>query len=65
LRLKGFIALSGVPSRLLVQAVGPRLDSYFDRPWRSGEERSGSLVIIGLKGMNREAITADLQSAFD
>jgi cobalamin biosynthesis protein CobW len=65
LRLKGFIALSGVPSRLLVQAVGPRLDSYFDRPWRNGEERRGSLVIIGMKGMNREAITAGLRFAFD
>jgi cobalamin biosynthesis protein CobW len=65
LRLKGFIALSGVPSRLLIQAVGPRVDSYFDRPWRSGEERRCSLVIIGLKGMNREAIMSGLQSAFD
>ena len=25
------------PPRLLVQAVGPRLNSYFDRPWKAGE----------------------------
>ena len=35
LRLKGFLAVEDVASRLLVQAVGPRLDHYFDRPWRS------------------------------
>ena len=60
LRLKGFLALAAAPSRLLVQAVGPRVDSYFDRPWRNGEPRCGSLVIIGLKGLDREAIAAGL-----
>jgi cobalamin biosynthesis protein CobW len=63
LRLKGFLSLSGVPSRLLVQAVGPRLDSYFDRLWQKDEERRGSLVVIGLKGLDREAIATGLQVA--
>lgn len=61
LRLKGFLSLFDAPSRLLVQAVGPRLDSYFDRPWRKDEPRRGSLVVIGLKGLDREAITASLR----
>jgi cobalamin biosynthesis protein CobW len=60
LRLKGFAALEAAPSRLLVQAVGPRVDTYFDRPWAAGESRATSLVVIGLKGLNRQAITAAL-----
>jgi cobalamin biosynthesis protein CobW len=61
LRLKGFLALSNVPSRLLVQAVGPRLEAYFDRPWRRDEAQQGNLVVIGLKGLDREAIAAGLR----
>jgi cobalamin biosynthesis protein CobW len=61
LRLKGFLAVRNLPSRLLVQAVGPRLDSYFDRPWRRDEPRSGNLVVIGLKGLDQQAIAADLR----
>jgi cobalamin biosynthesis protein CobW len=60
LRLKGFIALEGAAARLLVQGVGPRLDSYFDRPWFPGEERRSELVVIGLKGMNQTRIAAQL-----
>src|SRR5690606_30702984 len=60
LRLKGFLALAGSPSRLVVQAVGPRLDSYFDRPWTPGEARAGALVVIGLNGLDRRAIAAAL-----
>jgi cobalamin biosynthesis protein CobW len=61
LRLKGFLAVRNLPSRLLIQAVGPRLDSYFDRPWRRDEPRSGNLVVIGLKGLDQRAIAADLR----
>ena len=61
LRLKGFLAVDDVASRLLIQAVGPRLDHYFDRPWRAGEDRVGHLVVIGLKGLDRNAIAAELQ----
>jgi cobalamin biosynthesis protein CobW len=60
LRAKGFLAVEGKPMRLAVQGVGPRVDSYFDRPWRDGEQGSGHLVIIGLKGLDREAIAARL-----
>ena len=48
-------------TRLLVQAVGPRLNSYFDRPWKAGETRGTQLVVIGEKHMDREAIAAMLR----
>ena len=61
LRLKGFVDVKGSPARLLVQAVGPRLNSYFDRPWKAGERRGTELVVIGEKHMDREAIAAMLR----
>jgi cobalamin biosynthesis protein CobW len=60
LRLKGFLALAGSPSRLVVQAVGPRIETYFDRPWTPEERRAGALVVIGLTGLDRPAIAAAL-----
>ncbi|QDZ01621.1 cobalamin biosynthesis protein CobW [Nitratireductor mangrovi] len=56
LRLKGFADVAGKPMRLLVQAVGARVNHYFDRPWGAGEARSTRLVVIGLKGLDRGAI---------
>ena len=32
LRLKGFAAVAGKPMRLTLQAVGPRVEHYYDRP---------------------------------
>ncbi|MCJ2189013.1 cobalamin biosynthesis protein CobW [Novosphingobium beihaiensis] len=46
LRVKGYAAVTGKPMRLLVQAVGPRVRSHYDRPWRAGETRATSLVAI-------------------
>ncbi|MGN6584911.1 MAG: cobalamin biosynthesis protein CobW [Rhizobiaceae bacterium] len=56
LRTKGFIEVSGKPLRLVVQAVGPRVSYYYDRPWAPGETRRSELVVIGLAGIDREAI---------
>lgn len=61
LRLKGFSSVRGANSRLLVQAVGPRLDSYFDRAWSVGETQSTRLVVIGEKSMDQAAIEASLR----
>ena len=36
LRVKGFLAVAGKPMRHVVQAVGERVDRYYDRPWRAG-----------------------------
>jgi cobalamin biosynthesis protein CobW len=62
LRLKGFLDVPGLAFRHVVQAVGPRVERYFDRPWQSGEARLSQLVVIGLKGIDRAAITAALQA---
>ena len=60
LRVKGFAAVAGKPLRLLLQAVGTRVTHQFDRPWAAGESREGRLVVIGLKGLDRAAVTQAL-----
>jgi cobalamin biosynthesis protein CobW len=60
LRLKGFVDLPGRERRLVVQAVGDRLQHYFDRPWHRDERRATRLVVIGEKGLARNAIAAAL-----
>jgi cobalamin biosynthesis protein CobW len=60
LRVKGFAAVTGKPLRLLVQAVGPRVSHQYDRPWTTSEAREGRLVVIGLKGLDRAAVTQAL-----
>jgi cobalamin biosynthesis protein CobW len=60
LRVKGFAAVTGKPLRLLLQAVGKRVTHQYDRPWTVAEAREGRLVVIGLKGLDRAAITRAL-----
>ncbi len=60
LRVKGFAAVAGKPMRLLVQAVGARVNHYYDRPWNEAENRQGKVVVIGLKGFDREAVAKSL-----
>jgi len=60
LRVKGFAAVAGKPMRLLLQAVGPRVTHQYDRAWQADETREGRLVVIGLKGLDRGAITQAL-----
>lgn len=62
LRLKGFAAVAGKPMRLTIQAVGPRIDSYFDRPFAATETRGTRLVVIGQAGLDRAAIEAALMA---
>ncbi|SCW30782.1 cobalamin biosynthesis protein CobW [Ancylobacter rudongensis] len=59
LRVKGFLPVAGKKMRLLVQAVGPRVAHHFDRPWGAGA-RTGRLVAIGLKGLDRAKVEAIL-----
>ena len=61
LRLKGFASVNGSDARLLIQAVGPRLTSYFDRPWMVGEPRDTRLVVIGEKTMDSVLIQKSLR----
>jgi len=46
LRVKGYAAVTGKPMRLLVQAVGARVRTQYDRPWRADEPRRTQLVVI-------------------
>jgi cobalamin biosynthesis protein CobW len=56
LRIKGFVAVEAKPMRLLLQAVGPRVNHYYDRAWTAEDDRRSRLVVIGLKGLDRPAI---------
>ncbi len=61
LRLKGFVAVTGKPMRLTLQAVGPRVDTYFDQPFGDAP-RQTRLVVIGEAGLDQAAITTALQA---
>lgn len=63
LRLKGFADVPGKPMRLVIQAVGARVDSYFDRPWSAGETRGTRLVVIGLHDIDKSVIEAAVRQA--
>ncbi|TLP49255.1 cobalamin biosynthesis protein CobW [Cohaesibacter sp. CAU 1516] len=56
LRVKGYAALEGKKARVVIQAVGRRVDSWFDT---SGEAKTG-LVVIGLKDFDQAAAEATL-----
>ncbi len=58
LRMKGFAAIAGKPSRLAIQGVGARFRHDYDRAWAPGESRAGQLVVIGRAGLDRDAIAA-------
>ena len=61
LRLKGFVAVAGKPMRQTLQAVGPRVDTYFDQPFGDAP-RETRLVVIGEAGLDHAAIEAALQA---
>ena len=46
LRVKGYAVVSGKPMRLLVQAVGSRVRTQYDRMWLPHEPKQGQLVVI-------------------
>ncbi len=63
LRLKGFVDVPGKAMRLLLQAVGVRIDRYFDRLWSPDEMRGTRLVVIGLHDIDQAAIAAEIEQA--
>ncbi|MAO57097.1 MAG: cobalamin biosynthesis protein CobW [Rhodospirillaceae bacterium] len=60
LRVKGFVHVEGKPRRHVIQGVGARIDGYYDRPWADGEAKESRLVVIGLHGLDRAAVTRAL-----
>jgi cobalamin biosynthesis protein CobW len=61
-RVKGFVAVPGAAMRLVVQGVGQRFDSYFDRAWRADETPATRLVFIG-DHLEAATLQAELQAA--
>ena len=62
LRLKGFVDVPGKPMRLQIQAVGARIDQYFDRAWTPGEARATRLVVIGLHDMDESVVRKAIEA---
>ena len=60
LRLKGFAYIKGKPLRMTVQAVGPRIETYFEQSESKINKRETQLVIIGTSGLNKHAISTCL-----
>jgi len=60
LRVKGFVDVPGKGMRHVVQAVGDRIERYFDRPWKPDEPRQGRLVVIAERGIDAAAVRAAL-----
>jgi len=52
LRVKGRLAIQNRPAPLVVQAVGPRIETWFGRPG----EAAGGVVVIGAHDMDRSVI---------
>ena len=46
-RIKGFVSVPNKPMRLVLQGVGNRFDTFYDRLWTADESRQTSLVLIG------------------
>ena len=63
LRLKGFLDVPGKPMRMVVQAVGRRIDSGYDRLWNDGE-RATKLVVIGLHGIDEAGVRDEIAKLF-
>ncbi|WP_371225658.1 cobalamin biosynthesis protein CobW [Roseovarius sp. 2305UL8-3] len=61
LRVKGYVAVTGKPMRLLVQAVSERLRSQFDRPWGDDPRRTQLVVIAEHDHIDPAAIRAVLE----
>lgn len=54
LRIKGAVAIEDKAAPAMVQAVGPRVETWF----AAGADGAGRLVVIGLKGLDLEAVKA-------
>ena len=60
LRLKGFASIEGKPLRMTVQAVGPRIETYFEQSKSENNTPDTQLVIIGNSGLNKDIISSTL-----
>ena len=56
LRVKGFVAVTDKPMRMLVQAVGARIRAQYDRPWGAKARRTQLVVIAEVADLDLDAI---------
>jgi cobalamin biosynthesis protein CobW len=59
-RIKGFVVVPNKAMRMVVQGVGNRFDTFYDRPWQLDEPRQTRLIFIG-RSLNPEQVSASLQ----
>ena len=62
LRIKGVVEVANKDMRHVIQAVGARVQGYYDRAWRDGEPRLSRLVVIGEIGLDAAAIAQSLKA---
>ncbi|MEZ5797560.1 MAG: cobalamin biosynthesis protein CobW [Paracoccaceae bacterium] len=60
LRVKGYVAVTGKPMRMLLQAVGERVRHQFDRPWGALPRQTRLVVIAEHHDIDEAAIRAVL-----
>ena len=60
-RIKGFVDVPQKPMRMVLQGVGDRIGSFYDRPWANTESRHTSLVLIG-RNLNQAQIEAAIRN---
>ena len=58
-RIKGFVNVPNKPMRMVLQGVGDRLETSYDRLWATDETRQTRLVFIG-QSLERSQIEAAL-----
>ena len=56
-RVKGFVNVPNKPMRLVLQGVGNRFETFYDRPWQPKEARQTRIVLIG-HDLDRQLIEA-------
>ena len=62
LRVKGYVAVTGKPLRMLVQAVGERVRAQYDRPWGSVPRQTRLVVIAEHHDIDAAAIRRVLEA---
>ncbi len=61
LRVKGYVAVRGKPMRMLLQAVGERVRTQYDRPWGDTARATRLVVIAEQANISEPAIRAVLE----
>ncbi len=59
-RIKGFVSVPQKPMRLVLQGVGNRFETFYDRFWQPDEIRQTRLVFIG-RNLEKQPIMAILE----